>query len=700
MRDQRSGHCPPRPPIHQLSIGKAFASLSQREKLYAHHMSRAAWHGTKIILRQVSPESTPIFDFIMELYALCRGDWKSLVGEDGITSHDCAAFIRYAATFLSNIGNYYGSGDQKFVPDISSLEPLKRLASKSPRLQELYTEFANDIFATPPFSLGYPSGAAQSAYYPGDCDITNDEVESVSRALQELSIFPENTRISKSILSGTPTFRVLQASTDIGISSHEILLKQDTKSVVQLVLGDHCDELKQICASLSEASKYTANDTQKQFLSQYIESFHTGNLHSYRDSQRTWIKDKAPVIENIMGFVEPYRDPHGARAEFEGLVAISDSEETKTLQRLVDNSAQFIRRLPWSESSSSSDNDGKGPFEKELFEPPDFASVHALAYCSTIIFPGINLPNYNDIRQECGFKNIIVANRMTAESNKSEICPYINKSEAATFQKHKFSAYYLWVVLHELLGHGTGKMMVQEGDDKYNFDITNKPINPLTGNAITSWYKPGQTWTSQFGELATTVDECRAELVGAYLMDDPELLSLFGFTADSEITNDDLTYNLYLQLGVDGLRGLQNFNIDNDKWGQAHSRAHFAMLKCLLTDGNGFMSIKCDLAKQILAVEVDRSKIRTHGKPALGRMLLRLHMYRCTADVQACRSYYEELSKVDGEYSKWRDIVLANKEPKWVFVQANTFLNGDQVSLQEYDTTEEGVIKSWAERRV
>lgn len=128
---------------------------------------------------------------------------------------------------------------------------------------------------------------------------------------------------------------------------------------------------------------------------------------------------------------------------------------------------------------------------------------------------------------------------MTAESNKSEPCPYIRESEAETFQKHKFSAYYLWVVLHELLGHGTGKMMVQESENTYNFDHTNKPINPLTLNPITSWYKPGQTWTSQFGELATTVDECRAELVGAYLMDDPELLSLFGFTKDSEITNED-----------------------------------------------------------------------------------------------------------------------------------------------------------------
>lgn len=42
-----------------------------------------------------------------------------------------------------------------------------------------------------------------------------------------------------------------------------------------------------------------------------------------------------------MGFVEPYRDPHGTRAEFEGLVAISDAEETKALQRLVDNSTNI-----------------------------------------------------------------------------------------------------------------------------------------------------------------------------------------------------------------------------------------------------------------------------------------------------------------------------------------------------------------------
>jgi dipeptidyl-peptidase-3 len=117
--------------------------------------------------------------------------------------------------------------------------------------------------------------------------------------------------------------------------------------------------------------------------------------------------------------------------------------------------------------------------------------------------------------------------------------PFIDASEAEQFQKHKFPAYYWWVVLHELLGHGTGRMMIESTDGNFNFDSKNPPINPITGEPITSWYKPGQTWTGQFGDLATTVDECRAELVGAFLMDDEELLELFGFTDVSEIRAED-----------------------------------------------------------------------------------------------------------------------------------------------------------------
>ena len=443
--------------------------------------------------------------------------------------------------------------------------------------------------------------------------------------------------------------------------------------------------------------QYAANPCQRLFLSQYQQSFQSGDLGLYKESQKTWIRDTAPSVENIFGFVEPYRDPYGIRAEFEGLVAISDQGETALLTKLVESSSKFIRQLPW--TTGFSENNGKGPFEKALFEPPDFTSIHALAYCSSIIFGGINLPNYNDIRQECGFKNVIIANRMSAESNEAEDSPFVDPSEAEAFRKSKYPVYYIWVVLHELLGHGTGRLMTEE-EGIYSFDKGNPPINPLTKAPIDSWYKPGQTWTGVFGDLATTVDECRAELVGAYLIDNPELLALFGYTSSSQPKDQQIVHNLYMQLGVDGLRGLQNFNIEGRKWGQAHSRAHFAMLKCLLRDGNGSVQVHCDPETDRLTVSVDPFRIRSDGKAALGRMLLRLHMYRCTADAENCRIYYEELSKVDGQYLEWRRIVLAKKQPIWVFVQANTFIEGEHVILKEYGATPEGVVQSWAERNL
>jgi len=128
---------------------------------------------------------------------------------------------------------------------------------------------------------------------------------------------------------------------------------------------------------------------------------------------------------------------------------------------------------------------------------------------------------------------------MSAESNEAALSQFVDTTEVDRFQKHKYPAYYLWVVLHELLGHGTGKMLVEEKDGIYNFNIHEPPMNPLTGEHINSWYRPGQTWNGVFQDLSTTVDECRCELVGAYLMDDKELLAMFGFTDESEITADD-----------------------------------------------------------------------------------------------------------------------------------------------------------------
>ena len=238
--------------------------------------------------------------------------------------------------------------------------------------------------------------------------VTAEELAYVSHAMETNGILPENTRVRKIEEHGQTVFEVLQASVERNTQDQRLVSSNGTRSV-RLLKGDHDSALASVCVSLHKAVQYAANPRQTQFLNQYQQSFQSGDLEPYKESQKTWIHDTAPSVENIFGFVEPYRDPNGIRAEFEGLVAISNREETALLTRLVESSSKFIQRLPW--TTGFSENNGKGPFEKDLFEPPDFTIIHALAYCSSIIFAGINLPNYNDIRQECGFKNVIIANR-------------------------------------------------------------------------------------------------------------------------------------------------------------------------------------------------------------------------------------------------------------------------------------------------
>jgi dipeptidyl-peptidase III len=267
-----------------------------------------------------------------------------------------------------------GHGDQKFTPG-ASRDALQRLATASIRATELCRIVIEPMLSRNPSSLGFPSESTQSAYYPGPSSISKDEIAQVSECLERHHIFPENIRIRKYVSEGKTTYSVLQASVGSSPKTEELLLDGSNASI-RVVRGDHSAELSEICDSLSEAKKYTANSHQELFISQYIESFRIGDLERYRDSQRTWIADRAPKVENIFGFVEPYRDPFGIRAEFEALVAISNAEETKALTRLVVESDTFISRLPWAKGCT--ENNGKGPFEKALFEPPDFASIHSM----------------------------------------------------------------------------------------------------------------------------------------------------------------------------------------------------------------------------------------------------------------------------------------------------------------------------------
>ena len=133
----------------------------------------------------------------------------------------------------------------------------------------------------------------------------------------------------------------------------------------------------------------------------YIKHFETGDINIHKDSQRAWIKDKGPSVECNLGWIETYIDPQNTRAYFEGWVAIVDKEKSIKFQNLVRDSEKIIPKLPWPRS-----------MEKDKFLSPDFLTLDIVNFSTNGCPLGINIPNYDDIRDNEGFKNVFLGNSM------------------------------------------------------------------------------------------------------------------------------------------------------------------------------------------------------------------------------------------------------------------------------------------------
>lgn len=73
------------PTVVPLAIKPHFEALNEQEKKYAHYISRAAFSGTRINLRQVSPESEAIYDFLITLHKHSQGKMRSPLTARSVT---------------------------------------------------------------------------------------------------------------------------------------------------------------------------------------------------------------------------------------------------------------------------------------------------------------------------------------------------------------------------------------------------------------------------------------------------------------------------------------------------------------------------------------------------------------------------------------------------------------------------------------
>ena len=234
-------------------------------------------------------------------------------------------FLNYSAQFLGNTGNFKSFGDSKFIPRIKA-EQLAKLAKVSLETQKFYETFRDDIYESSSAArmhLGFPDKGHISTYYPDSPNVTQSEIEAVADFLKEKKLMPENTRLRQ---TKSEDYELLIASAvkepaTRDIEGDEFSLDGALKGKkLRIVYGDHHTEMAKIARNLAEAKKYALNDEEAAMQGDYVKAFHDGSMNAHKDSQRHWIRDKGPMVESNIGFIETYRDPSGERGEWEGYV--------------------------------------------------------------------------------------------------------------------------------------------------------------------------------------------------------------------------------------------------------------------------------------------------------------------------------------------------------------------------------------------
>uniref|UniRef100_A0A1I8HAG1 Dipeptidyl peptidase 3 n=1 Tax=Macrostomum lignano TaxID=282301 RepID=A0A1I8HAG1_9PLAT len=638
--------------------------LSQAEKAYAYHLYRASWIGGLICLHQTSAESPGLFLVLQSVFRRQTPEQLRAACKAGVSDADWDAFLMYATRIIT-ASEAHASSERVRVA-------WQRVRAAASSLTERNRQ------------LGLGT-AGITAYFSDNCDESDAKLAQAFLDSRQISAY--NTRLFKS--AGGCSYRIVQAAAESSVVAEPTDFTDEASGrsgKFSVERGDYRELMSLALPHLRNAEAAALNANQAEMLRRYAASFAGGSIDEHKAGSRAWIRDKGPAVETYMGFIESYRDPFGVRGEFESFVAVVNKEQSAKFNALVSNAEKFLPLLPW-----------PAAYEKDKFLQPDFTALEIVTFASSEPPLGINIPNYDDIRQSEGFKNVSLGNVLSSSFSDPKTT-FLAAEDRDVWMRRIVQANELQVGLHELLGHGSGKLFKQDSDGKFNFDPSSV-VDLVTGKPVASWYKVGETWDGKFSNLASAFEECRAECVGVYLCDVPEVLAVFGHPDKAEA--DEVIYVNWLCMARAGVAFMYSPE-NGGTWRQAHSQAAFVMLRVMLEAGQGLVTIDeitGEDGKPDLTVRLDRSKISSVAKPAIGEFLKRLQSFKSTCSVEAGRAFFESYSTVDAYFQRLRDIVIARRKPRRVFIQANLSMDSaGSVSIVEYSDGPAEMIRSFRDR--
>ncbi len=396
----------------------------------------------------------------------------------------------FTKLFWANRGNHNEMTAQKFLPEFSFEElkaaaavalrngGFKGLASLDQELGALRLSLFDPKFE-PMITAKSPQGsldilqASANNFYDG---LSMAEIQNYHDA------HPLNSRLTKNA-SGNLVEEVYRAGTADG----------------KVPPGMYAPFLKKAVEYLEKARAY-ADPGQKEAIGELIRYYQTGDPADWIRFGIAWVQNDARV-DFANGFIEVYRDPRAAKGTSQSFVSVTDEKLNQAMLKLAANAQYFEDHAPWLPQ-----------YKKQGVKPPLAKAVETLIETGDFLVTtiGDNLPNENEIREKYGSKSFMLtgSSRTLRQATGNGVLEEFSASpeEIALSKKYGEEAADMMTALHEVIGHGSGKLSPR-----------------LKGGS-----------EAHLKQYFSTLEEARADLMALWNIFDPKLQEL-GLVSSPEV---------------------------------------------------------------------------------------------------------------------------------------------------------------------
>ena len=433
---------------------ESFRDLNPQEKELAYWLTQAAIAIDPIIYDQLSWFGLRQKRLLEEIVSHSQG----------VDPATMTKITDYAKLFWGNRGNHNDLTAQKFLPDFT-FEELQKAAL---RAQE------NGAFRSSYADLPAITGA----------DALNKELSDLKPSIFDAQFQPMIT--AKSPQGGKD---IVQSSANTfygpGVTLADLkdfkakyplnsrVVKGPDGSLIELVYragtpdgsvppGLYATFLKRANDYLAKAQA-VADPPQAAVIAALITFYQTGAYDDLIKFDTLWVQNNAKV-DFANNFIEIYRDANGMKASSQAFVSVTDKPLTTKMEKLAQNAEYFEQQAPW---------DPK--YKKTAFTPPTVKAIETIVETGdfSVTTIGDNLPNENEIHEKYGTKNFLFTGSsralMGAAGHKG--IEEFGPSQTVIQRNIKYGqqAEELMTALHEVIGHGSGKLSdrLKSGSEPY-----------------------------------------------------------------------------------------------------------------------------------------------------------------------------------------------------------------------------------------